>query len=65
VSLAVLAVIGTRNLFRTNVGRAFIAIRDRDIAAELIGINVFKYKLVSFAISSFYAGWPADSGVIT
>jgi len=56
VSLAVLAVIGTRNLFRTNVGRAFIAIRDRDIAAELIGINVFKYKLVSFAISSFYAG---------
>ena len=56
VSLAILAVIGTRNLFRTNVGRAFIAIRDRDIAAELIGINVFKYKLVSFAISSFYAG---------
>jgi len=56
VSLAVLGVIGARNLFRTNVGRAFIAIRDRDIAAELIGINVFKYKLVSFAISSFYAG---------
>ncbi len=56
VTLAILAVIGTRNLFRTNVGRAFIAIRDRDIAAELIGIDVFKYKLVSFAISSFYAG---------
>jgi branched-chain amino acid transport system permease protein len=56
VSLAVLAVFCTRNLFRTRVGRAFIAIRDRDIAAELIGINVFKYKLVSFAISSFYAG---------
>ena len=55
-TLAVLAVIGTRNLFRTNAGRAFIAIRDRDIAAELIGIDVFKYKLVSFAISSFYAG---------
>jgi branched-chain amino acid transport system permease protein len=56
VALAILGVIGTRNLFRTNVGRAFIAIRDRDIAAELIGIDVFKYKLVSFAISSFYAG---------
>ena len=56
VPLAILAVIGTRNLFRTNVGRAFIAIRDRDLAAELIGIDVFKYKLVSFAISSFYAG---------
>lgn len=55
-TLAILAVIGTRNLFRTNAGRAFIAIRDRDIAAELIGIDVFKYKLVSFAISSFYAG---------
>lgn len=56
VTLAILGVIGTRNLFRTNVGRAFIAIRDRDIAAELIGIDVFKYKLVSFGISSFYAG---------
>jgi branched-chain amino acid transport system permease protein len=56
VPLAVVAVACTRNLFRTRVGRAFIAIRDRDIAAELIGINVFKYKLVSFAISSFFAG---------
>jgi branched-chain amino acid transport system permease protein len=56
VTLAILAVSGTRNLFRTNVGRAFIAIRDRDLAAELIGIDVFKYKLLSFAISSFYAG---------
>ncbi|MCG6538409.1 MAG: branched-chain amino acid ABC transporter permease, partial [Syntrophales bacterium LBB04] len=49
VTLAILAVIGTRNLFRTKVGRAFIAIRDRDLAAELIGIDVFKYKLVSFS----------------
>lgn len=56
VTLAIIAILCTRNLFRTKVGRAFIAIRDRDIAAELIGINVFKYKLVSFAISSFYAG---------
>lgn len=56
VTLAIMAVFCTRNLFRTKVGRAFIAIRDRDIAAELIGINIFKYKLFSFAISSFYAG---------
>lgn len=56
VPLALLFVIGSRNLFRTNVGRSFIAIRDRDIAAGLIGINVLKYKLYSFAISSFYAG---------
>jgi branched-chain amino acid transport system permease protein len=51
-----LAVIGTMNLVRSRVGRAFIAIRDHDIAAEIIGINIFRYKLVAFAISSFYAG---------
>jgi branched-chain amino acid transport system permease protein len=54
--LAFLAVMATRNLFRTDMGRSFIAIRDRDIAAQLMGINVFKYKLLSFAISSFFAG---------
>jgi branched-chain amino acid transport system permease protein len=53
---AVLAIVGTLNLVRSRVGRAFIAIRDQDIAAEIIGINIFKYKLLSFAISSFYAG---------
>jgi len=41
---------------RSRVGRAFIAIRDHDIAAEIIGINIFRYKLLAFAISSFYAG---------
>ena len=53
---AVLAIVGTLNLMRSRVGRAFIAIRDQDIAAEIIGINIFKYKLLAFAISSFYAG---------
>ena len=52
----VLAIVGTMNLIRTRVGRAFIAIRDRDIAAEIIGVNIFRYKLLAFAISSFYAG---------
>ena len=52
----VLAIAGVMNLMRTRVGRAFIAIRDQDIAAEIIGINIFKYKLLAFAISSFYAG---------
>src|SRR5467141_2341476 len=52
----VLAIVGTMNLMRTRVGRAFIAIRDQDIAAEIIGINIFRYKLLAFAISSFYAG---------
>ena len=45
------------NLIRTRYGRAFIAIRDNDRAAEGMGIPIFKYKLLSFAISSFYAGF--------
>lgn len=52
----VLAIVGTMNLVRSRIGRAFIAIRDHDIAAEIIGINIFRYKLLAFAISSFYAG---------
>jgi branched-chain amino acid transport system permease protein len=52
----VLAVVGAMNLVRSRVGRAFIAIRDQDIAAEIIGIDIFRYKLLAFAISSFYAG---------
>jgi branched-chain amino acid transport system permease protein len=52
----VLAIIGTSNLVRSRIGRAFVAIRDQDIAAEIIGINIFHYKLWAFAISSFYAG---------
>ncbi len=45
------------NLIRTRIGRAFIAIRDNDRAAEGMGIPIFPYKLLSFAISSFYAGF--------
>lgn len=45
------------NLLRTRFGRAFIAIRDNDRAAEGMGIALFKYKLLSFGISSFYAGY--------
>lgn len=56
VPLAAVAVATARNLFRTRVGRAFIAIRDRDFSAELMGINLFRYKLYAFAVSSFYAG---------
>lgn len=54
--ITVAAVFFTINLFRTKTGRAFVAIRDRDLAAELIGINLLRYKLTAFAISSFYAG---------
>ena len=52
----VLALVGALNLVRSRIGRAFVAIRDQDIAAEIIGINIFRYKLFAFAISSFYAG---------
>ncbi len=45
------------NLMRTRYGRAFIAIRDNDRAAEGMGIPIFRFKLLSFAISSFYAGF--------
>ncbi len=44
------------NLMRTKTGRAFMAIRDHYISAEIMGINLFKYRLLSFGISSFYAG---------
>ena len=53
---AVLAIVATLNLIRSRMGRAFIAVRDQDIAAEIIGIDIFRYKLLSFAVSSFYAG---------
>jgi branched-chain amino acid transport system permease protein len=52
----VLALVVTLNLVRSRIGRAFVAIRDQDIAAEIIGINIFRYKLYAFAISSFFAG---------
>jgi len=45
------------NLVRTRYGRAFIAIRDNERAAAGMGIPLFRYKLLSFAISSFYAGF--------
>ena len=45
------------NLMRTRFGRAFIAIRDNDLAAEGMGIPIFRYKLLAFAVSSFYAGF--------
>ncbi len=46
----------TKNLFRTKTGKAFVAIRDQDISAEVMGVDVFRYKLLSFAVSSFLIG---------
>lgn len=44
------------NVVSSYVGRAFVAIRDSDIAAEAMGVNLARYKLLAFALSSFYAG---------
>ncbi len=44
------------NLMKTRVGRAFVAIRDSEIAAESMGINISWYKTLSFAVSAFYTG---------
>lgn len=46
----------TYNIVSSYVGRAFIAIRDADIAAEVNGVNLTRYKLLAFALSSFYTG---------
>lgn len=54
--MVLLAVVFAKNVFRTNIGRAFVALRDRDIAADIIGVNPYKFKLMSFGLSSFYAG---------
>jgi branched-chain amino acid transport system permease protein len=55
-AFVVVAIVAALNLARSRVGRAFIAIRDQDIAAEIMGINITRYKLTAFMISSFYAG---------
>lgn len=54
--LTVAATIFTRNLFKTKVGRAFVAIRDSDIAASTMGVNLMYFKTLSFAVSAAYTG---------
>jgi branched-chain amino acid transport system permease protein len=55
IFLVVMALLA-RNLARSAVGRALSAVRDRDIAAEVMGVSLRRYKLLAFVISSFYAG---------
>lgn len=54
--LTLMFVVLAKNIVRTRTGRALQAIRDRDIAAEIMGVQEFRYKLVAFAVSSFFAG---------
>ncbi len=56
VLITVMMTIFATNLLRSRIGRAFQAVRDSDIAASVIGINLLRFKTLSFAISAFYAG---------
>ena len=56
VPIACLMTFFAKSLARTSLGRAFVAIRDNDLAAEVTGINIFRYKLFAFFICAFYAG---------
>jgi branched-chain amino acid transport system permease protein len=56
--LSIVAVLAlcAKNMARSNTGRAWMAVRDMDVAAEVIGIPLMRTKLMAFAISSFYCG---------
>lgn len=56
MTIACLATFLAQNIVRTRVGRAFVAIRDNDLAAEVMGINLWGYKLLAFFIGCMYAG---------
>ncbi|MEW6034177.1 MAG: branched-chain amino acid ABC transporter permease [Chloroflexota bacterium] len=55
-AIALIMGILARNLVRSKIGRAWVAIRDNDLGAECLGINIFYYKLLAFAVGNFYAG---------
>ncbi len=54
--IVVIMALVAKNLVRGRIGRAWMAVRDMDIAAEIIGIPLLRTKLLAFAVSSFYAG---------
>lgn len=58
ISLTVLLIttVLTINISRTKLGRAFVSVRDNDLAAELLGVNLFQYKLYAFFLAAFFAG---------
>ena len=56
ITLTVILTVAARNIIKTKVGRAFIAIRDADIAAETMGVNLMYHKTLAFAVSAFYTG---------
>jgi len=56
LSVLIVTTLVAHNVSRSRLGRAFVSIRDNDLAAELLGINLFKYKLQAFFLAAVYAG---------
>src|ERR1700676_3800964 len=56
LSIVTLMAVAAKNMARGNVGRSWMAVRDMDVAAEVIGIRPMRAKLLAFAVSSFYCG---------
>ena len=56
LSIVAVMALGAKNMARGNVGRSWMAVRDMDVAAEVIGIRLMRAKLLAFAVSSFYCG---------
>lgn len=56
LTMLILTTIVAHNISKSRLGRAFVAVRDHDLAAELLGINLFKYKLQAFFLAAVYAG---------
>ncbi|MDO8376611.1 MAG: branched-chain amino acid ABC transporter permease, partial [Aquabacterium sp.] len=56
LAVLVLAVFVALNLLRSRVGRAFMAIREHDIAARAMGVDLMRWKLLAFMVSAFYTG---------
>jgi branched-chain amino acid transport system permease protein len=56
LTITIIIIYAAKNIARTRMGRAFVAIRDNDLAAEVMGISLFRYKLTAFFIGCFFAG---------
>jgi len=56
LGVTVLVTLASLNILRSRIGRAWLAIRDHDIAARVMGIDLVRYKLLAFAVSSFFVG---------
>ena len=56
-TFSILAIIVSRRIIKSKLGRAFMAIRDSEQAAQASGINLAKYKMMSFFISGMFAGF--------